>query len=64
MEVMLDLSVEAPKTLMYLQEYLLKEASTSKFLMSKCLWSEGFKEFIKVKLKFFKVEKIIFTENS
>ena len=46
---MLDLSLESPKTLMYLQEDLLKEASTSKFLMSKCLRSEGFKVFIKVK---------------
>ena len=46
---MLDLSVEALKILMYLQEDLDKEASKSKFLMSTCLQSTGFNVHIQVK---------------
>ena len=45
---MLDLSVEALKILMYLQEVLLKEASKSKFLMSMCLRSKDFKLHVQV----------------
>ena len=46
---MLDLSEEALKILMYLQEDLLKGASKSKFLMSICVRSKGFKVNIQVK---------------
>ena len=45
---MLDLSVEALKILMYLQEVLLKEASKSKFLMSMRLRSKDFKVHVQV----------------
>ena len=45
---MLDLSVEALKILMYLQEVLLKEASKSKFLISMCLQSKDFKVHVQV----------------
>ena len=48
-ELMLDLLVEALKTLMYLQEDPLKEASKSKFMMSIWLRSKGFKVHIQVK---------------
>lgn len=47
-ELMSDLSVEALKILMYLQEVLLKEASKSKFLMSMCLRSKDFKVHVQV----------------
>ena len=39
----MELSVEALKILMYLQEDLFKEVSVSKFLMSICLQRQGFK---------------------
>ena len=48
---MLDLSIEALKILMYLQEDLLREASKSKFLMSTCFRNKGFKVHIQVKRK-------------
>ena len=41
-ELMLDLSVEALKMLMYLQEDLLKKVSNSKFLMLTRLRSKAF----------------------
>ena len=53
-ELMLDLSAEALKILMHLQEDLFKVASKSKFLMSICLRSKGYKVHIQVKLIGFK----------
>ena len=53
-ELMLDLSAEALKILMHLQEDLFKAASKSKFLMSICLRSKGYKVHIQVKLIGFK----------
>ena len=48
-ELMLDLSVEALKMLMYLQEDLLKKVSNSKFLMLTRLRSKAFSIHIQVR---------------